>query len=174
MTKNETLALEWIKKTTNLSAEQIKHGHHISPDFICPDDLAFEVKTIIYNTMIFSSSQIPALNQFTRCFILGWENNSQIPKVIIPFSLRVISDGIYNDYKLTVLQNRNIHNNLKMIRRSRHMTAQQLADLAYISIKTIFQLESGKNYPQKPIMRALAKALDVKVGDLGFNGKKPS
>ena len=58
---------------------------------------------------------------------------------------------------------------IQMLREKRRMTQKQLADLLYISDKTVSKWETGKGLPDIMLLEPLAKALHVSVPEL-FSG----
>ena len=58
---------------------------------------------------------------------------------------------------------------IQMLREKRRMTQKQLADLLYISDKTVSKWETGKGLPDIMLLDQLAKALHVSVPEL-FSG----
>ena len=59
--------------------------------------------------------------------------------------------------------------NLKDIRKSRHLTAEQLSQLSGVSAAAIYALETGKNNIENvklSTLIALSSALKIKVRDL--------
>ena len=55
---------------------------------------------------------------------------------------------------------------IQMLREKRRMTQKQLADLLYISDKTVSKWETGKGLPDLSLLEPLAKALGVSVAEL--------
>jgi putative transcriptional regulator len=59
-----------------------------------------------------------------------------------------------------------LKNTLKVQRAKKDLTQQQLADLVYVTRKTINTVEKGKYVPSTMLALKLAKTLDVTVEEL--------
>jgi putative transcriptional regulator len=59
-----------------------------------------------------------------------------------------------------------LKNTLKVQRAKKDLTQQQLADLVYVTRKTINTVEKGKYVPSTVLALKLAKTLDVTVEEL--------
>ena len=59
-----------------------------------------------------------------------------------------------------------VKTNLKELRQERHLTQEQLAEMAGISASYISSLELQKRMPTILILAKLAKVLDVKINEL--------
>ena len=55
---------------------------------------------------------------------------------------------------------------LPMLRKKRNLTQRALAELSGISYVHIARMETGESDPRLSTLKALAKALKVKIGDL--------
>ena len=60
----------------------------------------------------------------------------------------------------------NLGSKIKQLRNEKGLSTRQLADLMYVSQPTITRWETGERVPDLPMISALAKALEVGVGDL--------
>lgn len=60
----------------------------------------------------------------------------------------------------------NLGPKIKQLRNEKGLSTRQLADLMYVSQPTITRWETGERVPDLPMISALAKALEVGVGDL--------
>lgn len=60
----------------------------------------------------------------------------------------------------------NLKNTIKIQRAIKDLTQQQLADLVFVTRKTINTIETGKFVPSTVLALKLAKVLDVKVEEL--------
>jgi len=63
-------------------------------------------------------------------------------------------------YRLAMLKK------LPMLRKKRKLTQRALAELSGISYVHIARMETGESDPRLSTLKALAKALKVKIGDL--------
>jgi len=70
-----------------------------------------------------------------------------------------------SDYKLLVTFGRR----LSVVRKSRSLTQQQLAEIVGISVVALAYIETGKRWPRIDTLDKLARALKVPLADL-FRG----
>ena len=56
--------------------------------------------------------------------------------------------------------------NIGMLRNKKGLTQEELADLVYVSPRTISQIENGKNFPHSIILYRIADALEVDYNNL--------
>ena len=59
-----------------------------------------------------------------------------------------------------------IKDNIKRLRKDRHMTQQQLADAIGVHLVTLQSYEAGKYIPKFPVLVKLSSVLGVPVGNL--------
>lgn len=71
-----------------------------------------------------------------------------------------------NEPTLDELEMMAIGNKIRQLREEKGLNQEQLAELAGKSVNTIKNIESGKHEPDLKTLRAMAKALSVKVTSL--------
>ena len=64
-------------------------------------------------------------------------------------------------------KNKNLENNIMMLRKQKGLSQEKLARLSDVANNTIIKMESGENdNPTLETLRKVAKALDVSVDEL--------